>query len=130
MTTEIIAGALIALGFPMVLMDKDIQRHGWSWSPGEQLLRRQGMVARDSTLRHDPRLRLSGGAAGGKLVKDADLGQIGNLIAGAIGSVGGGQLLGTRTLSVNAGQAALVIKLGARYSSVGLKAGAPTCASS
>jgi hypothetical protein len=63
------------------------------------------MVARDSTLRDDPRLRLSGGAAGGKLVKDADLGQIGNLIAGAIGSVGGGQLLGTRTLSVNAGQA-------------------------
>jgi hypothetical protein len=37
---------------------------------------------------------LAGGAASGKLVKDADLGQIGNLIAGGIGGVGGGQLLG------------------------------------
>ncbi len=31
---------------------------------------------------------LAGGAASGKLVKDADLGQLGNLIAGGIGGVG------------------------------------------
>jgi hypothetical protein len=31
---------------------------------------------------------------GGKAVKGADMGSIGNLIAGAIGGVGGGQLLG------------------------------------
>ena len=42
--------------------------------------------------------QLIGGAAGViggvKAVKRADMGKIGNLIAGAIGGVGGGQLLG------------------------------------
>ncbi|MCQ1835881.1 hypothetical protein [Neorhizobium galegae] len=36
-----------------------------------------------------------GGTAGGKILKDADLGQIGNIIAGAVGGVGGGSILGS-----------------------------------
>lgn len=35
-----------------------------------------------------------GGLGGGKVVKDADMGNIGNLIAGALGGIGGGQLIG------------------------------------
>ncbi len=36
---------------------------------------------------------LIGGGASGKAIKDADLGNVGNLIAGAVGGVGGGALL-------------------------------------
>lgn len=35
----------------------------------------------------------TGGAVGGKTLKDSDLGNIGNLIVGAIGGLGGGQIL-------------------------------------
>ena len=35
-----------------------------------------------------------GGVGGGKAVKGADMGNIGNLIAGAVGGLGGGSLLG------------------------------------
>lgn len=34
-----------------------------------------------------------GGTASGKVIKDSDLGSIGNLITGAIGGLGGGTLL-------------------------------------
>jgi len=36
-----------------------------------------------------------GGTAGGKVIKESDLGSLGNLIVGAIGGVGGGSLLGS-----------------------------------
>jgi hypothetical protein len=59
---------------------------------------RRGLSIKEDILMETILAQLIGGAAGGtasgKLVKDADLGQIGNLIAGGIGGVGGGQLLG------------------------------------
>ncbi len=36
---------------------------------------------------------LLGGAAGPKIVKDADIGSIGNLLAGGLGGLGGGTIL-------------------------------------
>ncbi|RNF33185.1 hypothetical protein A7A09_018380 [Paracoccus methylarcula] len=51
-----------------------------------------------------------GGFAGGKAVKDSDLGQTGNLIAGAIGGLGGGSILGSM-IGGDAGAGALIGQL-------------------
>jgi hypothetical protein len=48
-----------------------------------------------------------GGTASGKVIKDSDLGGIGNLITGAIGGIGGGTILSTML-----GQAAAVAPAG------------------
>ena len=50
-----------------------------------------------------PQFRGKASTAGGKVVKEPDLGNIGNLIAGALGGVGGGTILG---LLLGAGGAA------------------------
>ena len=53
-----------------------------------------------------------GGGAGGKIVKDSDLGNIGNIIAGAIGGLGGGSIAGALLGGVG-GDAAAGLDIGA-----------------